>query len=35
VLVGDRPALEAGVRRDESGSRNSSLALRLAGKLDS
>ncbi len=34
VLVGDRPALEAGVRRDESGSRNSSLALRLAGRLD-
>ncbi|MCO5315265.1 MAG: ATP-dependent RecD-like DNA helicase [Solirubrobacterales bacterium] len=34
VLVGDRPALEAGVRRDESGRRNSSLARRLAGELD-
>lgn len=34
VLVGDRPALEAGVRRDESGRRNSSLALRLVGELD-
>lgn len=34
VLVGDRPALESGVRRDEGGGRNSSLALRLAGKLD-
>jgi len=31
VLVGDRPALEAGVRRDEGGGRHSSLAMRLAG----
>ena len=29
VLVGDRPALDRGVTRDESGSRNSSLAERL------
>jgi exodeoxyribonuclease V alpha subunit len=29
VVVGDRPALENGVRRDESGRRNSSLAERL------
>lgn len=31
VLVGDRPALDRGVTRDESGSRHSSLAERLAG----
>ena len=31
VVVGDRPALEAGVRRDEGGGRHSSLAMRLAG----
>jgi exodeoxyribonuclease V alpha subunit len=29
VIVGDRPALESGVRRDESGRRHSSLARRL------
>ncbi len=29
VLVGDRPALEAGVKRDEGGGRHSSLATRL------
>lgn len=29
VIVGDRPALENGVRRDESGARYSSLPLRL------
>ena len=29
VVVGDRPALESGVRRDESGRRNSALAERL------
>jgi exodeoxyribonuclease V alpha subunit len=29
VLVGDRPALDRGVTRDESGSRHSSLAERL------
>jgi exodeoxyribonuclease V alpha subunit len=30
VLVGDRPALEHGVRRDEGGRRYSALAGRLA-----
>ena len=30
VLVGDRPALEMGVKRDEGGGRYSSLAARLA-----
>lgn len=34
VMVGDRPALEVGVRRDEAGRRYSSLAPRLAGTLD-
>ena len=34
VMVGDRPALENGVRRDEAGRRYSSLAARLAGTLD-
>ena len=29
VLIGDRPALEMGVRRDEGGGRHSSLAARL------
>jgi exodeoxyribonuclease V alpha subunit len=29
VIVGDRPALESGVRRDESGRRHSSLPMRL------
>ena len=29
VVVGDRPALENGVRRDESGRRYSSLGMRL------
>ncbi|MCB0870559.1 MAG: AAA family ATPase [Solirubrobacterales bacterium] len=33
VMVGDRPALENGVRRDEAGRRYSSLAARLAGTL--
>jgi hypothetical protein len=30
VLVGDRTALENGVRRDEGGRRYSALAVRLA-----
>jgi exodeoxyribonuclease V alpha subunit len=30
VIVGDRPALENGVRRDESGRRHSSLGMRLS-----
>jgi len=34
VMVGDRPSLEVGVRRDEAGRRNSSLAARLAGTLE-
>ena len=34
VIVGDRPALEAGVKRDEGGGRHSSLAMRLAGPLN-
>lgn len=34
VVVGDRPALEVGVRRDEAGRRYSSLAPRLAGALE-
>lgn len=34
VMVGDRPSLEVGVRRDEAGRRHSSLAARLAGTLD-
>ncbi|MBX7189298.1 MAG: AAA family ATPase [Solirubrobacterales bacterium] len=34
VMVGDRPALENGVRRDEAGRRYSSLAPRLAGTLN-
>jgi len=34
VLVGDKPSLEIGVRRDEAGRRYSSLAARLAGNLD-
>ncbi len=34
VVVGDRPALENGVRRDESGRRNSSLAQRLVESAD-
>lgn len=33
VMVGDRPSLEMGVRRDEGGRRYSSLAARLAGDL--
>lgn len=33
VMVGDRPSLEVGVRRDESGRRYSSLARRLSGEL--
>ena len=34
VVVGDRPALENGVKRDESGRRNSSLAQRLSNDAD-
>lgn len=34
VMVGDKPSLEVGVRRDEGGRRYSSLASRLAGTLD-
>ena len=34
VMVGDRPALENGVRRDEAGRRYSSLAARLADTLE-
>src|SRR5690606_26767484 len=34
VMVGDRPSLEVGVRRDEAGRRYSSLAPRLAGTLE-
>jgi exodeoxyribonuclease V alpha subunit len=34
VMVGDRPALENGVRRDEAGRRYSSLAARLSGTLE-
>lgn len=34
VLVGDKPSLEMGVRRDEAGRRYSSLAPRLSGNLD-
>ena len=33
VMVGDKPSLEVGVRRDEAGRRHSSLASRLAGDL--
>lgn len=35
VLVGDRPALDRGVTRDESGSRHSSLAERLVAASES